>query len=84
MNITIVNPRSDDTGKPQIFMSILYMATALERKGHKVVVIDAHVEDPLERLERFIDWVDLVGFSVMTTQTSAPSFFKLETISQLL
>lgn len=49
-------------------MALLYIGTALDRKGIKVNLIDGQVEDPGKRLKSVINDSDFIGFSVMTSQ----------------
>ena len=41
MSVTLVNPRSDEMGEPQIYMSVLYLATILDKHGYDVKIIDS-------------------------------------------
>lgn len=68
MAFTLVNPEAEERGEPQIYMSVLYLATALDREGYKVNVIDAQIDDAKKELGSVVKKSDCVGFSVMTTQ----------------
>lgn len=68
MIFTLVNPEADEKSDPQIYMSILYLATVLDRNGYKVNVIDSQVENAKKSLRRVLKKSDCVGFSVMTSQ----------------
>ena len=68
MRITLVNPIGDRGAHPDIFMSVLYLGTALKNAGHDVKIIDAQIEDTATALKHMIKKSDVIGFSVMTTQ----------------
>lgn len=67
MKVTLINPKGETEGSLEVHLSLLYLATALHRKGHAVRVIDSQVEAP-EKSTDDIAKSDMVGFSVMTTQ----------------
>jgi len=72
MRVLLVNPPS--AGVFAVFgmtlppMGLLYVAAALEQKGHEAVVVDLQVE-PQHRLLEEIRRADVVGISTDTTRT---------------
>jgi len=68
MKITLVNPEGEKKSQKQLHLSLLYLATALHRKGHTVKVVDSQIENIGKKLRPLILKSDIVGFSVMTNQ----------------
>jgi radical SAM superfamily enzyme YgiQ (UPF0313 family) len=68
MAVLIVNPDNGISKSPQLPMGPLYLATALDRSGYDVKVLDYSVDDVKASLEKHMGNADAVGFSVMTAQ----------------
>lgn len=54
--------------RPMVPQPLIYLGSYLDAKGVKVYLIDGQLYDPREELEKIIDKVDIIGFSVMTIQ----------------
>ena len=54
--------------RPRIPYPIFHLGSYLRNKGIKVFLIDGQVSNPKEELDKIIDEVDIIGFSVMTMQ----------------
>lgn len=69
MNITLINPQSIEKYNTTVMhLSILYLATALNKEGHKVKVIDAQIDNVNKKVDALIHKTDFFGLSVLTTQ----------------
>lgn len=69
MNITLINPLSSEKYiTHNLHLSLLYLATALNKEGHKVNVIDAQMDYTEKEIDSLINKTDFFGISVMTTQ----------------
>ncbi len=67
MHITIINPKGEE-GEVALYMSLLYLGTALHRAGHKVRILDSQIEDSESLLKSLIGTTDLVGITAMSDQ----------------
>ncbi|MBN1896570.1 MAG: B12-binding domain-containing radical SAM protein [Candidatus Aenigmarchaeota archaeon] len=68
MKVLIVNPKTEEQGKPQLYMSLLYLATAVEKAGHKVKVFDYQIEDCSDNVKKFSGESDCIALTVMSDQ----------------
>jgi len=56
--------------RPRVPYPLLHLGSYLKHKGIKVFLIDGQVSDAKKELDKIIDKVDIVGFSVVTMQVS--------------
>ncbi len=66
VDITLINPKMNEPMEPSIFMSLLYLATSLEKNGFSVKVVDSQIENV--DIEKIVKTSESVGLSVMTAQ----------------
>jgi radical SAM superfamily enzyme YgiQ (UPF0313 family) len=54
--------------RPMVPQPLIYLGSYLHSRGIKVYLIDGQLKDPIEELNKIIKKVNLIGFSVMTSQ----------------
>ncbi|MFH1563677.1 MAG: radical SAM protein [Nitrospirota bacterium] len=70
MQIILINPHviSSYRLEPNIYFSVLYLGTMLDRNGYEIKIIDGQIENIEDRIEELISDALYVGISVMTSQ----------------